>query len=463
MQNTQQIQRAVDLIKQDPIKLAALFSSLPMGMTTQGQTKRHLADEDTTDRSIYRKLKELSEPATAHNFLPLFAGENISPVGSNGRPEKVYLLTEFGAAVRTALDPDNPVSAPRIRNQADLAHRYIILKIAEKAKENNLIVQAEHTLKNIAQEVRADVYTNIDDIPVTFEVEQKLHRRNIHRAEEKIIRWARFIKADKSAERWQIYLVFNIRQRELPTLKRYWREALIAAQEKVGELPYDLYYITASNLLDDASFFNALDNANLFYVNLEERAKQTEKSTEERQRPDDLSDDILLMFQEMLDDLLEAPPENSLAALIKLAALIHAASFSPNSPTMKSAVFPWASIWLMRRYLGDPRMADVKRALTQSLTRIHKRNPGMVMLRETVTSLLWDVLLFQHGLGRGGPLQVVFQVPDFQDRSSDFRVEVRLSDTIHEKYVKEAKALGWMLGSIYLYRQHLGLIENTKK
>ncbi len=387
----------------------------------------------------------------------------LKPEGSNGRPAKSYWLTKFGAAVLNMLPDNLEIRAPNIRDPSDLAHRYITLKIAERAKKDGLEPMVEHRLSNSVQEVRADIYTELDDIPLVIEVEQKLLRQHLRRAQAKLVRWARFIQAENSDERWSIQLVFNIRPREEPTLVRYWKEAFHEAQKEFGELPYDLYYINARDLLEPPSFLNALHEAELF---IDETLYANERNTErepDEARPEYISEDTLFSFQEALDNLLGAPPDRSLIALTELGLLIHTASYYPNSPSLKAAVFPHASIWLLHRYLNDPRMGAVKTELRQSLTRIHKRNPGMVMLRETVTGLLWDVLLFHHGLGRGGPLQVVFQIPDFQDRSSDFRVEVRLSDDLREKYTEEAKALGWCLGGIYLYRRHLGLIEEKKR
>jgi hypothetical protein len=463
MQEKTQITHALKIVEQDQLKLAALSTCVQGGMTNTQKIQQHLDNESVSGRVLRRKLNWLAAPPVQHGFPPLLEMIELKPEGSNGRPAKSYWLTEFGAAVLNMLPNNLDIKAPNIRDPSDLAHRYITLKIAEKAKKDGLEPMVEHRLSNSAQEVRADIYTELDNIPLVVEVEQKLLRQHLTRAREKLIRWARFVQAENSDERWNIQLVFNIRPREEPTLVRYWQEAFNDAQKEFGELPYDLYYINARDLLEPPSFLNALYEAEFFvdenlYTNVRDTAREPEKT-----RPDDISKDVFFNFQEALDNLLGAPPDRSLVALTELGLLIHTASYYPNSPSLKAAVFPHASIWLLRRYLEDPRMEAVKTELKQSLTRINKRNPGMVMLRETVTGLLWDVLLFHHGLGRGGPLQVVFQVPDFQDRSSDFRVEVRLSDALREKYTEEAKALGWCLGGIYLYRRHLGLIEKKKR
>lgn len=462
MQEETQIKHAITIIEQDQHKLRALSTCIEGGMTNTQKIQQHLDNESVSGRVLRRKLNWLAAPPVEHGFPPLLEMIEIMPEGNNGRPAKSYWLTEFGAAVLNTLYSDLEIKAPKIRDPADLRHRYITLKTAELAKKDGLAPIVEHTLKNSAQEVRADIYIDMDEVLLIVEVEQKLLRQHLKRAKEKLIRWARYIQAEKRDEEWQIQFVFNIHPRELPTLVRYWQEALDDAQREFGELPYYLYYITAADLLKHSYFSNALHNSTLFPRSTRAGAESKIAESEERERPHDLSEAQHQRFREALDELFEAPPARSLAALTELASVIYNASYYEDSPSLKAAVFPWASIWLMRCYLNDPRMDTVKRELTKSLTRIHKRNVGMVMLRDQVTSLLWDVLLYRHGLGRGGILHVVFQVPDFQDRSSDFRVEVRLNDDIRQTLTDEGKALRWFFTSIYLYRRHLGLVKEKK-
>ena len=338
------------------------------------------------------------------------------------------------------------------------------------AKKEEQDIQIEHTLKNAAQEVRADLYAEINTVKIALEVEQKLLRRNLGRARNKFKNWASYIQAE-GTDFWRIYLVLNVRTRTLPTIIRYWQEALDEIRRELGELPYDIYYLSAKELLDAPAFIDALQNARLLkdFEFKEERPtvfpgeEVREADDEKPAYPDYISEDLYLRFQNALDTLLDAPPEKALEALSELAKLIYYASYYPNSPSLKAAVFPRASIWLMRLYLDHPRMAEVQKELATALTRIQKRNPGMIMLRETVTSLLWDVLLFHHGMGRGGILRVVFQVPDFQDRTSDFQVDVRVDNDLRAARTNEVEALNWFFTSIYLYRRHLGLIEEKKK
>jgi hypothetical protein len=472
MQNQTQIKQALDMIEKDSVKLTALLSCIPRGGTTSRKIRNSPKGESATSRLIRRKLNWLAAPPVEHGFPPFLAMVEITPEGSNGRPVKSYWLTEFGAAVLNILNSELSIKAPKIRDSWDQAHRYIIMETEELAKKEGLNIQVEYTLKNKVQEVRADLYLEINTVQIVLEVEQKLLRRNFNRAREKFIRWGNYIREENSGGNWRIYLVLNVRKRDLPTTIRYWQEALDEARKTFGELPYDIYCLTANELLVSPSFTEAIQSANLLDENEPEESElpvflgeewDADEGEQHQEHPDYVSADQYLAFKDALEGLIEAAPNKALLALSRLTSTIYLASYYPNSPTIKAAVFPGASIWLMRRYLEHPWMANIRVELAGALNRIHKRNPGMIMLRDIVTSLLWDVLLFHHGLGRGGVLHVIFQVPDFQDLSSDFRVEVRVSDTIHEIKIQEVKALSWFFTSIYIYRRHLGLVEGAKK
>ncbi len=464
MQSLDQVKKTIRILEQDALKISLLLSCVPNGITTLEKCLNNLKQQEISQHIVRRRLNWLSEPPQIHNFPPLLAGEDIAPAGSNGRPEKIYLLTEFGTAVLTTLEPDLVIKAPHFRDPADLAHRYITLKVAEQAEKDGLEPRIEHTFRNAVQEVRADVYLEVDGMLLIIEVEQRLRRQNIKRIREKLLRWARFIQAEGSDQEWQLQLVFNVRPRELPTLLRYWQEAFADVQREFGELPYYLYYITASELLDGPSFSNALFGAQLLdNIDYSPADTPNEVEAQEVERPDYVDEERYVEFHDALEALLEAPPEQALEALKELAKQIYVASYYPNSPCLKAAVFPWASIWLIRRYLEHPDMVSVRAELTRELTRITKRSPGMIMLRETVTSLLWDVMLYRHGLGRGGILRVVFQVPDFQDNSSDFRVDVRIDTDLRSALTDDVMALRWFFTSIYLYRRRLGLVDEKKK
>ena len=130
---------------------------------------------------------------------------------------------------------------------------------------------------------------------------------------------------------------------------------------------------------------------------------------------------------------------------------------------MNSAAFPRASLWLMRRYLEHPWMLPVRASLVEEFKKIRKRSPGLTMFRDRVTRLIWDALLRHHGLGRGGALRAVFQVPDFQDISSDFRVDVHIGGSVRGNTEEAEKALSWCLSSLYLYMEDLGLYGENQE
>ncbi len=467
--NDKEIRAAVSAVQKKKYAIDVLISAKENGLTTLGYAWQQIGKPDLTRQAVRKVIDWLVSPPQYLNLPALLERQQPRLFGQSGRPENLYVLLEDGAVILNELILSETVKAPQIRDPWDLTHRYIILKVAQLAREEDLDVKIEHNFKHPVQEVRADFYAEPPGLRIVMEMEQKLLRKNFKRAPEKYIHWAKYIQAAAPDEIWRIYIVLNVRNRNLSTVIRYWQEALDKAVKEFGELPFAVFYITVNELLALDSFMDGLLQANL----LEETELDVElppiflgeedDGDVQAEHPHYIDEERYVEFQDALDALLEAPPEQALEALKELAKQIYVASYYPNSPSLKAAVFPWASIWLMCRYLEHPDMASVKADLTRELTRITKRSPGMIMLRETVTSLLWDVLLYRHGLGRGGILRVVFQVPDFQDNSSDFRVDVRIDTDLRSALTDDAMALRWFFTSIYLYRRHLGLVDEKKK
>ncbi len=448
-----------NILESSPAKMQALFSCQYAGITTLDLAIQEVRSEQLRDRSIRSGLAWLAAPPL-NTFQPALKVAQPRLLGCTGRPENVYLLTEFGAEVLNELLNGLRIKAPSPRDKLDLTHRYLCLKVFERARSGEMEAKIEYSLENHAQKVRADVFLEQAGLHIAVEVEQKLPRKNLNRAVRKFVNWKRYIEESGQSGQWRIYLLFNVRKRERRTVIRSWQEALHKAEQEVGNLPFSVLYFTSSDLLGKSSLSQTLIEAEFLDKLDEELDKPDVEITEEKPEvlPNYISPKLYTDFEMAMDRVRNAKPDQGFFPLIELASLIHQASFSAGSPTITRAVFPWASIWLMRRYLDDPWMEPVKTKLREEFKKMRKRNLGVIMLRETMTGLIWDTLLFHHGLGRGGALRAVFQVPDFQDLTSDFRVEVLISNGVQGiRRAEQTRALSWFLSSLYLYREKLGL------
>ena len=164
-------------------------------------------------------------------------------------------------------------------------------------------------------------------------------------------------------------------------------------------------------------------------------------------------------------------PEEELMTFFKLAWFIYDASYYRDSSSVNYAVLPHASVWLLRHYLELPANQAMLAELKQALNWMQKRSGqmGMIMFRNYMTSIIWDVFLRHHGFSRGGGLSVMFYIPDFQDIRSDFWVKVSYSDFhmgkgVGDEYTRHfCVAVSWMLTGLFSYSEELGLGQRPWK
>ena len=119
---------------------------------------------------------------------------------------------------------------------------------------------------------------------------------------------------------------------------------------------------------------------------------------------------------------------------------------------------------MLRYYLCHPANQAMYAELQESLAWLAKQRGGMglIMFRDAITRILWDVFLRHHGFSRGGALGMSFQIPDFGDRRSDYYVAIQfvglsLNSPIAWMLDKAAEAISWVLTSLFIYSEELGL------
>jgi hypothetical protein len=476
------IPKLLGILENSDAKLGTMLSCRHLGMTLQELAEQHVDRNDFINRATRAAIEWLVAPPLDEGWPPLL--EKLQPklVGRNGRPQMAYLLSEFGAHVLNLLEPNLNIQPPRLRDDWDLAHRYYILKTLERANYAQLPAWVEHNLVSSDQNVRPDVMLERGSFSIAIEIEQKLLQRNLSRAVRKFENWERYIRASRASgdtRAWRMYLAFHVKPRELPNVLRKWQEALTRAQENRGELPYEVYYRPACDLLDDFNLDPFLDGATLLEPVARRAASQptgdqawgenmsndqwTEGADQDSTTlPDWISVETYANFKNAMSALQQAGSRKKLHTLLELAESIYLGSHDQTSLTKEYGEFPRESLWLMRQYLNDRWTRPLKARLKDAFFKIHKRSPGLILFRNAMTSMLWDVVLRHHGLGRGGALRVIFQVPDFQDLQSDFRVDVfvagKVKDELGDTRSKEqAEALSWFLSSLYLYTEDLGL------
>lgn len=447
-----------------------LLSCSQLGITTREVAEKYVPDNSNGYRysPTRQALDWLVAPPKEERYSPLLEVRTPKLPGKPGRPPNLWVLTQTGADMLNRLAPGRKIKAPSLRDAWDVTHRFYMLKVLESAKSVNMLAQGEYPLTAGGNGVRADVYAEWGDLKITIEIEQKLSQKNFLRAVRKFENWENYIRGKQAKGEdcsWRMYLVFSIAPRELPELLDKWRMALGQAIEKLGGLSYDVRYRLAYELFDVGALDLYLEDAELLEPDRSDDVYQIdwEDEQESEEPPEWIDQDLYVEFEDAMEAVCSAERGEDLPALIRLATVIHQASYHEDSLAANRAVFPRESIWLMRRYLNHPWTRPARKKLATKMDMIGKHNPGMVILRDTVTSVIWDVLLYHHGLGRGGAMRAVFQTPDFKDITSDFHVDVHIGGDIRGNLEEAEKALGWFLSSLYLYRDKLGLNGNSRK
>jgi hypothetical protein len=136
---------------------------------------------------------------------------------------------------------------------------------------------------------------------------------------------------------------------------------------------------------------------------------------------------------------------------------IHQASYGRDSDTFKKSKLPEKSLWLLRRYLNLPENQGMYEKLKQALIWVQSRGSmGLIMLRNTICSILWNTFLKHHKLAMGGNLQVTLETPDYLNFNSSFEVKVRFWETVEDTKRNEyCIALAWVMTAFFWYPEIL--------
>ena len=117
----------------------------------------------------------------------------------------------------------------------------------------------------------------------------------------------------------------------------------------------------------------------------------------------------------------------------------------------------------LRDYLHMHENAMLLQSLKDGYSWIESRKSGLILYREAVTKLIWDVVLRYFGLGRVGPLNVFVGIPDLAEKSSQITIDVILDKKEDPRLqsssdgVSYEEAISWMLTALIIYPMDLGL------
>jgi hypothetical protein len=460
------------LIQENPVRRAVLLSCQETGMTCQALAEKAAGAEY---RAVYSALSWLASPG--HGLLPLLSAIPMRLESRPGRPPTGYVLTDVGAEIVSLLDPGLPVQAPNVRDQSDMQHRWCQLELLTRARQAELDVHIEQVLAyGTNRTVRCDVVLETPERAHYIEIEQELGRTNLSRAVAKFGHWQEFSKThtDKKID---LVLLFNLSQAGLAKTLSLWQDALGLCKQEYGQLRFSPRYLLMGEIFS-GDWLSVIRSAPALKPRMPEKPPEMEPQ-KPSQPLQPLSDplsqlepapgglhplDTFEFMQRVGDyDQIEDPAER-FQAFLGLMNSIYGASYYRDSPTLLYSIQPRESLWMLRYYIFHPANQAMYAELQESFSWLAKQRGGMglIMFRDAVTRILWDVFLRHHGFSRGGSLGVSFQIPDFGDRRSDYYVAVQfhgfsLNSPIAWMLDKAEDALGWVLASLFIYCEELGL------
>lgn len=438
-----------------------LKASQPYGLVSKSTAGIVTALSATTVTTSLVRLEKLG----------MIEEQETAKIEKKGRPEKIYRVTQNGVTwlqsngfeAATVLAMSDPI---------DLAHRYcqalVGIQSNSKAEIEKII-----PLSN-GRNIRIDVAVPLSKGVIQFvEIEQKLDRSNILRAIEKF-RALRELFNDENRRplfSLDVLIVFNLKTVGLPRTLNVWKDALARAFPSDTPLPFTPRFSTLDTFVYDPGFENMerfpllekgkvsgtfhlgenISDNGLFDPRLAPSTKQ-----------------LLLEMQSLEEPTSDLTPQltDQLIGFCEIAMTIYRKSMNSNSPTRKYSAFPHESIQALKQFLHLSQNAGLLQSLKDGIAWIEARKSGLLLYRDGITKLVWDVVLRYFGFGRGGPLNVFVGIPDLGDKSSQIRIDVILEKSEEMQLpwtsAKETyeDAISWMLTALTMYPVDLGLASS---
>ena len=437
-----------------------LKASQPYGLLSKTTV---LASTALSNKIISTSLVRLEK-------LGMIEERRTAKIEKKGRPEKIYCLTSDGATwLQVHGFKDSATLA--MSDPIDLAHRYCQALVGTRSNGNTEIEKVIPLSEG--RNIRIDVVVRLSKGLMQFvEIEQKLERSNITRAIEKFRAVGELFSGEAHTQTFnmEILFVFNLSVANLSRTLNIWRDALAVAFPSDLPIQFTAHYTTIDTFMYDPGF----ENLGRFLV--------IEKKKRDKLQPIDVAfggevfdpnlspstKQLLVEMQAVSEHPITMPSQNAdqLIDFCEIALIIYRKSLGNNSATRRYSAFPHESIQALRHFLHLSQNSRLVQALKEGIIWIESRKSGLILYRDAVTKLIWDIFLRYFGFGRGGPLSVFVNIPDVGEKFSQITIgvilekseDIRLPWTSTEESYEDA--ISWILTALIAYPVDLGLISS---
>lgn len=484
-------------VQSEPNYVKALETLTRGGLVTLDQVK---VLAELSQKIARTSLENLIGPP--RRTPPALRAVPVKLASKTGRPQNAYLPTPEGAEVLRSLFPDARQRAYQVHDPIDISALYCMMEVYTAACQHGLQAAVEKVLPygDGLANIRADIWVQSAAGPGwIFEIEQQLTRNNLPRVIEKLLHLRGLFTSAQGAEcSPQVRILFNLPAEDSERTLTTWRDALGSVIQQVGVLPYQLYWQPVQDFLQNPEW-PTLERFQLLEPSQPAAEPENPAEQAQEQPQSDMSEPQLRMLElatppdidlkelKIILMALDITYQEEFSALVgcnnqrqrsqnffSLMILIYDASHYTGSDTLEYAAFPLKSLRLLFRYLNAHQNRELFEQLRQAMPNLqYQASVGIIGFRNALTKFFWDIFLRWHGLARGGPLKVVVQVPDFQDRRSEFYVMVRIEnhnmvgydryyEYTHSRKFTAETALAWVLEALFLYAYELGLSDKPR-
>ncbi len=480
--DVQVLSQALNNAFNDSSWLALLETLAPIGVADMVQ----LQQSTGLDRERVRTtLKRIEKCAAGGPPVLKELNETARRAGVRGRAPQIYRLEAAGAAL-LRLHGHADAQPSRRSEERELTHAVCTLDLRLAARQAGLKVETERALPyGSGKSIRPDnLVTLADGVLAIFETEQQADPSLLRRVSESLQNKLAYFKSPESrAVSPIIRMVLNVAPgAEFNKTLKVWRRVYGMLLHD-GEVPFTLLAMPLAEFREAPDWSAQASDKRWVAVRGLDPDPKAQAAGAGSNKALATAPPSSLIYRTTHDNRLTIAAlwqwfEEQAGAqrgryprpdpeFFEIMQIIYAASHDGQTSLLEQASMPWASLYLLERYLEMH--PQLRKALNQAINR------GGTAMRWNTTTMMHrmqvviDVFLNYHGWRCNGPLKVFSAVSWENDEPHAFGVTVRISNrellmterdmlvpTENQKRAME-QALAWVLYALFAYAQHIHL------
>ena len=420
------------------------------------------------------KVNRAVERMESQGLLREF-GRPIPRPDKRGSPPAVYLLTDTGARVLHSLGHPQ-ARASGLTDDLAILHRLATTDIHLAAVKAGLAIRTDKTLNFGERILRPDHLIPLSNGELLlFEIEQAASTATLRRIVESLQNKQDFF-ASKPNALPEVRMIMQLpRGGKWDKTLKTWVKALGVVQEKAkGQLNFRLFTIPRTEFLD-APDWGSERKLSWREVRPPQKAAEAQDTLEivpqiflnRTSQEDRLV--LKALWQDFIENIKPAQDQRPRPdpEFFQIIHLIHSASHDIKLPLIDQAAMPYASLYLMKKYLTMRKLDGVVKGALHRGARDTRWN--ITTINHRMQAVI-NAFLNAHGWRSDGLLSVYAKVSDWENTNSrvfDVKVTIKSAEILmsrddlivpsNSEIMEIELALSWALWSLFEYSADLGL------